>query len=642
MPYGYNGKILRVDLTSGEMRVEEPGEIVYRTYLGGGGLASYYLLRELEPGIEPLSADNILIFASSVISGVPIAGMVRFTIAAKSPLTGAYGEAEAGGFWGPELKFAGFDALIITGKAAKPSYLWITDGKAEIRSAERIWGLETGPAQEAIKEELGDKRARVALIGPAGENLVRFACVVNELKHVNGRTGMGAVMGSKNLKAVAVRGTKKMDLHDPEKFREMSKSLTDLIGQHGPNKVLHALGTSNLVKIINAQGILPTRNFRTGFFEGAEKISGERMAETILKSEEGCYACAVRCKRAVEIPSGPYATSRKYGGPEYETLSSLGSLLAIDDLAAIAKGNELCNRYALDTISAGVAIGFAMECYEKGILTRADTGGIDFTFGNPEAMLKGIEWISLRKPGLGDLLADGVKVAAARLGKGSEKFALHIKGQELPMHDPRGKTGQGLSFAVSPTGADHVRAPHDTPFQAPGPMMGRIAPLGLLEPVDGREMGPRKARNFTYLHFIWSLYESLGVCNFVAGPVWALTLPRLVEVVQAVTGWETSLWELMKVGERSVTMARVFNLREGFGRKDDTLPERLFEPLESGALQGQGIDRRAFEDLLTLYYEAMGWDPREGVPTRGKLAELNLYWLDEFVKERRPSPREGV
>ncbi len=635
MPYGYNGKIVRVDLTTKTVTVEEPGDLVYRTYFGGGGLASYYLLKELKPGIDPLSADNILVFASSVISGAPIAGMVRYTVAAKSPLTGAYGEAEAGGFWGPELKFAGFDAVIVTGKAEKPSYLWINDGLVEIRSADRVWGLETGPAQEQIREELQEKRARVALIGPAGENLVRYACVVNELKHANGRTGMGAVMGSKNLKAVAVRGTKKLDIHDPEKLRALSKELAELIGRHGPNKVLRKLGTSNLVQVINSQGILPTRNFRTGFFEGADKISGERMAETILKSEEGCYACAVRCKRAVEIPAGPYPTSRKYGGPEYETLASLGSLLCIDDLAAVAKGNELCNRYTLDTISTGVAIGFAMECYERGILTKADTEGVEFAFGNPEAMLKGIEWIAFRRPGLGNLLADGVKIAAARIGKGSEEFALHIKGQELPMHDPRGKTGQGLSFAVSPTGADHVRAPHDTPFQAPGPNLGRIALLGLLEPIDGREMGPRKARNFTYLHFIWSLYESLGVCNFVAGPVWALTLPKLVEVLQAVTGWETSLWELMKVGERTITMGRVFNLREGFGRKDDTLPERLFEPLESGALKGKGIDRREFEDLLTLYYEAMGWDPKEGVPTRGKLAELNLYWLDEFVRDRR-------
>ncbi len=483
MPHGYNGKVLHVDLTSLKVKVEEPDELFYRTYLGGGGIASYYLLKHLRPGVDPLGPENVLVFASNVISGVPIAGMTRYTVAAKSPLTGGYGEAEAGGFWGPELKFAGFDALVIVGKAAKPSYLWIHDGKVELSSAERVWGLETGPAQEKIREELKEKRARVALIGPAGENLVRFACVVNELKHVNGRTGMGAVMGSKNLKAVAVRGTNKLEVKDLEKFLELSKSLTELINQHGPNKVLRKLGTPNMVMALNTQGILPTQNFRTGVFEGAEKISGEKMAETILKTEEGCYACAVRCKRAVEVPSGPYATDCMYGGPEYETLGSLGSLLCIDDLAAIAKGNELCNRYTLDTISAGVAIGFAMECYENGILTQEDTEGVEFKFGNIEAMLKGIEWIAFRKNPLGDLLAEGVKSAAAKIGKGSEKFALHVKGQELPMHDPRGKTGQGLSFAVSPTGADHIEAPHDTPFAAPGPMMGRIAPLGLLEPI---------------------------------------------------------------------------------------------------------------------------------------------------------------
>jgi aldehyde:ferredoxin oxidoreductase len=635
MPHGYNGKILHVDLSSLRVKVEEPGEVFYRTYLGGGGIASYYLLKNLRPGVDPLGPENILVFASNVISGVPIAGMTRYTVAAKSPLTGGFGEAEAGGFWGPELKFAGFDALVITGKAAKPSYLWVHDGKAELSSAEKIWGLETGPAQEKIREELKEKRARVALIGPAGEKLVRFACVVNELKHANGRTGMGAVMGSKNLKAIAVRGTNKLEVKDLEKFLEMSKSLTELIGQHGPNKVLRKLGTPNLVMALNTQGILPTQNFRTGVFQGAEKISGETMTETILRTEEGCYACAVRCKRAVEVPSGPYATTPLYGGPEYETLGSLGSLLCIDDLAAIAKGNELCNRYTLDTISAGVAIGFAMECYENGILTQADTEGFDFRFGNTDAMLKGIEWIAFRKNPLGDLLAEGVKIAAARIGKGAEKFALHVKGQELPMHDPRGKTGQGLSFAVSPTGADHIEAPHDTPFGAPGPMMSRIAPLGLLEPVPALELGPRKVRNFTYLQFVWSLYNSLGVCNFAAGPVWALPLRKLVDLVNAVTGWETSLWELLKAGERTVTMARAFNVREGFGRKDDTLPDRLFEPLEGGPLQGKAIDRGEFEEALTLYYEAMGWDPKEGVPTRGKLAELNLFWVDEYIKGNR-------
>ena len=635
MVHGYNGKVLHVDLTSLKVKVEEPDELFYRTYLGGGGIASYYLLKHLRPGVDPLGPENVLVFASNVISGVPIAGMTRYTVAAKSPLTGGYGEAEAGGFWGPELKFAGFDALVIVGKAAKPSYLWIHDGKVELSSAERVWGLETGPAQERIREELKEKRARVALIGPAGENLVRFACVVNELKHVNGRTGMGAVMGSKNLKAIAVRGTNQLEVKDLEKFLELSKGLTELINQHGPNKVLRKLGTPNMVMALNTQGILPTQNFRTGVFEGAEKISGEKMAETILKTEEGCYACAVRCKRAVEVPSGPYATDCMYGGPEYETLGSLGSLLCIDDLAAIAKGNELCNRYTLDTISAGVAIGFAMECYENGILTQEDTEGVEFKFGNIEAMLKGIEWIAFRKNPLGDLLAEGVKSAAAKIGKGSEKFALHVKGQELPMHDPRGKTGQGLSFAVSPTGADHIEAPHDTPFAAPGPMMGRIALLGLLEPIGTRDFGPKKVRNYTYLQFVWSLYNSLGVCNFAAGPVWALPLNKLVEVVNAVTGWETSLWELLKVGERTVTMARAFNIREGFGRKDDTLPDRLFEPLESGPLQGIGIDRKEFQEALTMFYEAMGWDSKEGVPTKGKLAELNLFWLDELIKDKR-------
>lgn len=635
MPNGYNGKILHVDLSTKKIKVEEPGEVFYRTYLGGGALASYFLLRDLPAGVDPLGPENLLIFASNVLSGVPIAGMTRYTVAAKSPLTGAYGESEAGGFWGPELKFTGFDAVVIKGKAAKPSYLYIHDGKVELRSAEKIWGLETGPAQEKIREELKEKRVRVAIIGPAGENLVRYACVVNELKHANGRSGMGAVMGSKNIKAVAVKGSNILEVKDVEKFLELSKALTETIGQHGPNKVLRKLGTPNLVMALNTQGILPTRNFQEGAFEGAEKISGEKMTETILRSEEGCYACAVRCKRAVEVPSGPYATTALYGGPEYETLGSLGSLLGIDNLEAIAKGNELCNRYSLDTISTGVAIGFAMEAYEKGILTKADTEGIDFRFGNADAMIQAIDWIAFRKNRLGDLLAEGVRAAASKIGKGSEKFALHIKGQELPMHDPRGKTGQGLSFAVSPTGADHIEAPHDTPFAMPGPMMARVALLGLLEPVSALDLGPAKVRNYTYLQFVWSLYNSLGVCNFVAGPVWALPLNQLVEVVKAVTGWETSLWELMKAGERAITMARVFNLREGFGRKDDTLPDRLFDPLGNGPLKGQGIDRKEFAEALTMYYEAMGWDPQEGVPTRGKLAELNLFWLDELIRERR-------
>jgi aldehyde:ferredoxin oxidoreductase len=635
MPRGYNGKILRINLTSKKLKVEEPGEDFYRTYLGGAGLASYYLLRYMRPGVDPLGPENMLIFTSSVISGVPFAGMTRFTVAAKSPLTGGYGEAGAGGFWGPELKFSGFDAVVITGRADQPSYLNICDGKVELRPDQKLWGLETGPAQEKIRKDLKDDRVRVALIGPAGENLVRYAGVVNELKYVNGRTGMGAVMGSKNLKAIAVRGTNKLEVKDLEKFHDLSISWADLIGQSGLNKSQRKLRTPNLVMALNTQGSLPTRNFHDGVFAGAEKISEEKMAETILKSVEGCYACALRCNRTVEILAGPYATSGEYGGPGYETLSALGSLLCIDDLAAISKGNELCNRYGLDTLSTGVAIGFAMECYEKGILTQAETEGVEFRFGNAEAMLQAIEWIALRKKGLGDLLADGVKAAAEKIGRGSEKFALHIKGQELPLYDPRDNPGQALSFAVSPTGVDPIAAPHEPPSANPEPMIARIAPLGLLEPVPSLDFGSSQVRHYTYLQFVWSLYNSLGFCNFAAGAVWSQSLSRLVELVEAVTGWDTSLWELLKVGERNMTMARVFNLREGFGRKDDTLPDRLFAPLENGPLQGKAVDRKEFEDALTMYYESLGWDPKEGIPTRGRLAELNLYWLDEFLKGKR-------
>jgi aldehyde:ferredoxin oxidoreductase len=505
--------------------------------------------------------------------------------------------------------------VVITGKAAKPSYLWIHNGKVELRSAEKAWGLETGPAQEKIREEVKEKRARVALIGPAGEKLVRFACVVNELKHANGRTGMGAVMGSKNLKAIAVRGDSKPEVKDVEKFLELAKSLTEQINTHGPNKVMRKLGTPNVVMALNAQGILPTRNFHTGVFEGAEKISGEKMAETILRGEEGCYACAVRCKRAVEVASGPYATTPIYGGPEYETLGSLGSLLCIDDLAAIAKGNELCNRYTLDTISAGVAIGFAMECYENGILTKEDTEGIEFRFGNVDAMIKGLEWIAFRKNRLGDLLAEGVKIAAEKIGKGSEKYALHIKGQELPMHDPRGKTGQALSFAVSPTGADHIEAPHDTPFATPGPMLARIAPLGLLEAIPTLDFGPKKVRITPISSSSGPSSNSWGV-QLCRWSIWALPLQQAGGVVTAVTGWETSLWELLKAGERTVTMARVFSLREGIGRKDDTLPDRLFEPLESGPCREkdrpQGVPGSPESVLRGHGLGSQGWSPHPG------------------------------
>jgi aldehyde:ferredoxin oxidoreductase len=625
MPTGYNGKILRVNLSSGAISEETPDELVYRTYMGGSALSSYYLLKEQKPGVDPLGPENKLIFMSSVISGAPLPGLTRYTVAARSPLTNAFGEAEAGGFFGPELKMAGFDGVIIEGRSAKPVYLWIKDGKAEIRDASKIWGKDTGEAEKLIREELGDPRIRVAQCGPAGEKMVRYACIVNELKHANGRTGMGAVMGSKNLRAIAARGTHRVTAADPEKVKEIGKKVLELLPQSALAQNLKKFGTPLFVMPLQNSGILPTHNFQKGQFAGAEAISGEKMTDTILVKPEGCYACAVQCKRAVKV-EGKYKASPEYGGPEYETVASLGSLCDIDDLGAIAQGNEMCNRYGLDTISVGVSIAFAMELVERGILTRKDTDEIDLRFGNADAMLAMIGKI-VRREGIGDLLAEGVQRMAQKIGKGSEKYAMHVKGQELPMHDPRGKQGLSLSFAISPTGADHIEAPHDTSFLTDGPALKATKPAGVLEPVPALEMGPRKVRQFAHTQAIWNAFNSLGVCNFAAAPYTAIPLNALSEAVEAITGWNTSLYELMELGERTITMARMFNIREGLSKKDDYIPERLYETLEAGTPREKRITREDFAKTLKLYYGAMGWDPETGVPTEGRLSFLGLDWL---------------
>ena len=625
MPYGYSGRILRVNLTEGTLAEETPAEVIYRKYMGGSALSLYFLLKEQEPGVEPLGPASKLIFMSSVISGAPLAGLPRYTVAARSPLTGAFGEAEAGGFWGPELKSAGFDGVIVEGRSPQPVYLWLKDGKAEIRSATNLWGKDTGEAERLIREELGDERVRVAQCGPAGEKMVRYACVLNELKHANGRTGMGAVMGSKNLRAIAARGSRRLDMADPERVREIGKKVVELIKVAPMAQNFKKFGTPLNVMGLQNSGILPTRNFQAGQFEGAEAISGEKMTETILVKSEGCYACAVQCKRAVKV-EGKYAAAPEYGGPEYETLGSLGSLCGIGNLEAIAHGNEMCNRFGLDTISAGVCIAWAMECTQRGILSRQDTDGIDLRFGNVDGMLEMIRKIAFRE-GFGDTLAEGVLRAAEKIGKGASEFAMHVKGEELPMHDPRGKQGLGLGYALSPTGADHIEAPHDTLFMADNWVFREAKPVGVLEPMSAMELGPRKIHQFVRTQQIFSFFNSLGICNFAAAPYSAFKLPLLVEAVEAITGWNTSLYELMEVGERMTTMGRMFNIREGFSHKDDCLPDRLFEPLEAGTPREKRIRREDFARSLQLYYEAMGWDGETGVPTDGRLSFLGLEWL---------------
>jgi aldehyde:ferredoxin oxidoreductase len=619
MPSGITQKLLHVDLATRQTRVEEIPEVTMRKLLGGGGLAAYLLLRDLPAGVDPLGPDNILVFTTSVINGLSLSGTNRYTAAAKSPLTGGYGESEAGGWWGPELRAAGYDGLVIHGRSERPVYLWIKDGHVEFRDAGAWWGKLSGEVQEGIERELGDKRVRILQVGMAGERGVRFAAIVNQLKHFHGRAGLGAVMGSKRLKAIVVRGSKPPMALDKDGART---ALTWFREHYDRAKDrFHNLGSASAVLALEASGILPTRNFRDGSFEGARAISGQKMAETILVNRGTCFACAVACKREVEIKAD--GVSPRFGGPEYETLAASGSLCGVDDLNALARINQLLAQYVLDSISTGAVIAFAMECYEHGIITAKDTGGIELVWGNADAVERTVHLIG-RREGIGDLLAEGVRRAAERLGRGADRFALHVKGQELPMHDPRGKKGLSLAYALSPTGADHMEAPHDPLYAGFHPQGHPLGPLGLIEPLDPLELGPRKVRAFFETQKVWSFYNAVGMCDFVGTPLNAMGLEALVAYVNAVTGWNVSLYEVLKVGERANTLMRLFNCREGFGPKDDVLPQRLHEGIGNGALKGQSIDPDEFIAARRTYYQMAGWDAETGVPTAVKLAELGM------------------
>lgn len=618
---GYHGKILRVNLTTGEIKTEEPEDAVYRTYMGGGGLASYFLLRELPKGVDPLGPDNMIIFMTSVIGSGMLSGTNRYSIVAKSPLTEGFGESEAGGYWGPELKATGYDGIIVTGKAEKPVYLAVTADKVELRDASAHWGKLSGEAQDGIKEEMGDKRARVLQTGVSGEKMVRYASIVNELKHFHGRSGLGAVMGSKNLKAIACMGPgPRMKPAD----KELSKSVFDWFRKNydKKNDPMHQHGSARGVGDLNKGGILPTQNFKYGHFDGYANLTGQKMADEILVNRGTCYACSIACKREVEVKE--LGVEPRYGGPEYETISANGSLLRIDDLKQVAKSNQLLAQYVLDSISTGVAIAFAFECYENGLLTKEECDGLELTWGNVEVAQELIRKIAVRE-GIGDLLAEGVMRAAKKIGKGSEKYAMHVKGQELPMHEPRGKKSLALAYATSPTGADHMEAPHDPFFTAFHANTTMMPELGITEPLQPTDLDANKAKVFWKTQRVWSMYNTVGMCDFVAAPINTITMTKIVEHIRAMTGWDVSLWDLFKAGERADAMSRIFNVREGFTPADDTLPERLFEAIE-GPLNGERVDPQDLEVALATYYAVAGWDPQTGMPTPARLMELDLEW----------------
>lgn len=625
MPYGYNGRILHVDLTQGMWTVEEPGEKFFRKYLGGSAMGTYYVLKEMPSGADALSPDNVLTFFTGVVTGAPVSGTSRVSANAKSPVTGGIGDAQAGGFWPVELKAAGFEGIVIKGRSPRPVYLWIKDGAVELRDASRLWGKVTGEAQALIQEELGDSKIEVLQIGPAGEKLVRYACVINMSNRANGRTGMGAVMGSKNLKAIAVRGSKRPQIKDKEAIAALAKSGV----QRFPDSDVAGMrdhGTAATIGGNQAAGGLPTHNWNSGVFDGWEPIDGTTMSETILKENDTCFGCVVRCKRVVEIKEGPFPVDPHYGGPEYETLATMGSYCGVSDLAAVSKANELCNKYGVDTITCGAVIAWAMDCFEQGILTTADTDGIKLNFGNAAALVEMTRKICEREA-FGNLLAEGSLRAAQKIGKGAEDLVVATKGHEFPAHMPRVKRTLAVIYAVNPYGADHQSHEHD-PSYTPGAYDDRFAEIGLLDPQEDITLLNReKIRLSLYTQWTYGVDNSLAVCQFVWGPAWQLyQVGELVTLIQGVTGWNMGLWELMKAGERTVNLQRAFNAREGFTSKEDTMPPKVFKPLVGGPTAGQVVTRAEFETARAEYYRMAGWD-EEGRPTRGKLEELGLDWL---------------
>ena len=634
MSYGYTGKILHVNLTTSEIKVEEPDEQFYRTYMGGSAMGMYYVLKETPAGAEALSPENVLALCTGVVTGTPISGQSRLTSVAKSPLTGCIGDAQGGGYFPAEMKFSGFDAVIIKGKSPKPVYLWMHHGEAELRDASHLWGMTTGDAEDKLKEELEDKRIEVLQIGPAGENMVRFAALISMSNRANGRTGMGAVMGSKNLKAVVVRGKQKPSIANPEKFKELQKLAKTNLEPTGMDD-FGKYGTPDVCSPQNKSGGLPTYNFNSGTFEKHEEINGKTLYNEHLRGHEKdeqnrfgrdtCFSCSIKCKRVSQIDEGPFKTDAKYGGPEYETLATFGSYCGISNMDAIIHANALCNMYGMDTISCGATISWAMECWAEGKITAEDTGGIELEYGSAEAMVKITEMIAKRE-GFGKILAEGSQKASEIIGRGTEDYLITSKGQEAPAHMPQVKRSLSVIYAANPFGADHESSEHDAGYKA---YPERMEQIGLTNPQEKLALNKEMMRFAMVTQHLSSAVDSLSVCAFIFGASFQLyDADNLVEVVNAVTGWDTDITEILAVGERRLNMLRAFNSREGIGRESDTLPKKMFKrPLEGGRSDGYVLDEKEWEAALEDYYRLCDWNVETGHPSLNKLESLGLGWV---------------
>ncbi len=623
MANGYTGKYLRVDLTSGSIETHELEDRIYRTYFGGGALGLYFLCQEGATKAEPLSPENVLVIAPGVTTGAPVSGVSRCCLSAISPATGAVGDSQAGGSIGPLLKRAGYDAVVIVGRAADPSYLLIETDRVELRSASQIWGKPTVEAHHALVAELGgDKNLSILQCGPAGEKLVRFACVLGDGHDVFGRTGMGAVMGSKNLRAVAVRGNGSISFADPKGFKALNKKAAQRLPDAGFPTALRDFGTPGVVNNQAGAGNFATHNHSRGFHPEHTNLDGSAYQPEIGAGATTCYGCVVRCRKKVKAEE-PYPLTDELGGPELETLSVMGTNLEVTSAAAVARASQLCGQYGIDTLTMGGLAAYVFECVEHGLIPEDRLEGQEIAWGNAEALFWLIEKTAARE-GIGDVLADGFKAAIAEFGARTAPYAMQVKNQGLALHMPQVKPSQALMYAVCPIGPDHQSSEHDWLATSPGEDRKG---LGIINGTESESFDIDKVRMTAYSQYYYSMMDALCLCMFCWGPGSLFTYQELEELLRCATGWDCTLWELMKAGERRINLMRQINAERGFHREHDALPERMFEPLPDGPSEGRRVDPDLFPKMLETYYRVMGWDPETGNPSRGKLEELGLDWM---------------
>ncbi len=593
---GYIGKILRVDLGSGTIWDEPLNERYARNFVGGSGLAARYIYDMVDATTDPLGPDNPLIFMTGPLVGTAMPSAGRCSVCALSPLTSIWGESNTGGFFGPELRFAGYDGIIITGQAERPTWLSIVEGRAELHDGTRLWGLDSYATQEQVREILGEPAARVACIGPAGENLVKTAAVMNDHGRAAGRTGMGAVMGARKLKAVAVRGSAAVPLADPAGFKEVTRAIIKGQDEDVAAQALRLAGTAGYVDMALMFGDLPIRYYQQGEWEEGSNLSGVVMADRYLNKGTACYRCPIACGRETRAPR--YGLDR-VDGPEYETLGALGTLVMVGDLEAVIYAGHLCNLYGLDTISTGCTIALACELFERGIIDRAETGGLEVRYGAAETFHRLIEHIA-RREGFGDLLAEGSAALAERYGVA--ELAVVVNRLEVPMHDPRAFSGMAVTYALSPRGACHMEGDMYGVDTGQGPPVE----IGVL-PGDRFEATEEKGRIAARQQAWRNLYNALILCQFQNPGV-----ERVLAALNCATGWGLEATDLLATGKRIVNLKRLLNARRGLSRAGDRLPWLLLQPLNDGGCAGVVPDVDA---LLAGAYAEYGWDPETGMPT---------------------------